>query len=199
MNSKWKKAVLLELFLILCINMLGGCGKANESDITSIPGLPRPIAKEGVLITSAGQSTDTYIVKDIANQLMIHNYFMPQAKSDDLQDINTIVFVVAYSPIGEKLHSTSFSDEKERIERLVEKSRIDNLTVITVLIGGKQRRNDRTDELLKLICKRTDYLISVREANSDNFLSKLAEENNIQITLVKSVNDISEPFASAFR
>jgi hypothetical protein len=199
MKTKWFKNLFFGIILISFSSMLISCTNRNVSEINTIPGLPQPIAREGVLITSAGQSTDTYIVKDIANQLMIHNYFMPQAKPEDLQDIRTIVFVVGYSPIGEKLHSFSYDDEKKRIEALVNKSKDQGMTVITVIIGGKQRRNSRTDELLKIICTRTDYLIGVREANSDDFLSELAGKNNIPMTLVKSVNDISEPFASAFR
>jgi hypothetical protein len=199
MKAKWFKNLFYGIILISFSTLLVSCVRGSDSEIDTIPGLPQPIARDGVLITSAGQSTDTYIVKDIVNQLMIHNYFMPQAKPDDLQDIRTIVFVVGYSPIGEKLHSFSFDDEIKRIKALVNKSKDEGMTVITVIIGGKQRRNSKTDELLKIICTRTDYLIGVREANSDNFLSELAEKNNIPMTLVKSVNDISEPFASAFR
>jgi len=171
----------------------------NEEDILTIPSLPQPIAKEAVLITSAGQSTDIYIIKDIANQLMIHNFFMPQAKETDLKDINTLVFVVGYSPIGEKMHDTSFEDEKKRIVQLLEKAKREDLKIVTISIGGNERRGYKTDELLKLICTETDYLIGMREANDDNLLWELAKKSDIPLTLVKRVNDISEPFASAFR
>jgi len=185
--------------MVLLVSMSTSCGKKQTANIYTLPGLPRPIAKEDILITSAGQSTDTYIVKDIANKLMIHNFFMPQAKETDLEDINTLVFVVGYSPVGEKLHETSFEDEKIRITQLLKKSKDEGLKIVTIFIGGKQRRGHKTDELLKLICTRTDYLIGMRESNEDNLLSELAQKSNIPLTLVKRVNDISEPFASAFR
>lgn len=199
MKKKKYEVVLIGMLLFIYFSVFAGCEKTSQSNVVPIPGLPQPIASEGVLITSAGQSTDTYIVKDIANQLMIHNYFMPQANPEDLQDMGSIVFVVGYSYVGEKLHDISFEQEKERIKKLVDKAKADHLVVITVMIGGKERRDKKTDELLEIISAKTDYLIGVREANSDNYLSKLAESNNIPITLVKSVNDISEPFASAFR
>lgn len=173
--------------------------KKKDMNILLLPSLPRPIAKEYALITSAGQSTDAYIVSDIANQQMIHNYFMPQAKETDLKGINTVVFVVGYSPFGKKLHGINQEGEKKRITELLEKAKEENLIVITVYIGGKQRREKETDELLRLICPYTSYLISTKESDKDSFLSELATESKIPLTLVSEVSDISEPFASAFR
>ena len=188
------------LFIVLVIIFIGiGCENQKKNYTWTLPCLPRPIAEETVLITSAGQSADTYIVEDIANQLMIHNLFMPQARKTDLEDIKTLVVVVGYSPIGMKSRDISYNEEKNRILRLLEKSESNNLTVITLYIGGRQRRSTETDELLQLVSPKTDYLISLQEANFDGFFIEIAKKYNIPLTLVKSVNDISEPFASAFR
>lgn len=172
--------------------------KKKELNLLLLPSLPKPIAKEYALITSAGQSTEVYIVNDIANKLMIHNYFMPQAKEADLKGINTVVLVVGYSPLGKRLNGVTFEDEKKRITELLKKSKSEKLTVITVYIGGKERRGKDTDELLKIICPKTDYLIGTKESNYDNFLSESAKSSKIPLTLVNGVNGILEPFASAF-
>lgn len=198
MNKNSQKILLLILIILSAI--IGtSCFNETTYDIDTIPGLPQPIAKEPVLITSAGQSTDTYIIKDIANELMIHNFFMPQAKEKDLENIKTIVFVVSYSSIGEKLHDTNFEKEKDRIEKLLKKADHMNLTIITIFAGGKQQRVPKADELLCLIIPYSDYLIATKEANSDLMLSNQANNNNIPLTLVKEVRDITEPFASSFR
>jgi hypothetical protein len=109
------------------------------------------------------------------------------------------VFVVGYSPFGKKLHNMSYEDERKRISELLEKCKRNNLAVITVYIGGKERRGRETDELLKLICPYTDYLIGTKDSNKDGFLSGLAKDSRIPLTLVSSINDISEPFSSAFK
>lgn len=171
----------------------------RDMNILLLPSLPKPIAKEYALITSAGQSTDAYIVKDIANTLLIHNYFMPQASSDDLKGINTVIFVVGHSPFGKKLHGLDNEGEKKRITQILEASKKDNITVLTIYIGVKKHREKEVDEMLSLICPYTDYLISTKEADYDNFLSEIASKNKIPISLVSKVNNISEPFASAFR
>ncbi|MHB1394931.1 MAG: DUF6305 family protein, partial [Clostridia bacterium] len=171
----------------------------NENKIFTLPGLPRPIAKVPVVITSAGQSTDSYIVRDISNQLMIRSFFMPQARDVDIKDIKTIVFVVGYSSLGAKLQSISYEDEKIRIEKLLEKAKDNKLTVLTIAIGREQPHDNKTEELLRLIGKQTDYLIGMRASRSESIMAELARDRDIPLTLVNEVNDISEPFASAFR
>jgi hypothetical protein len=198
---KIKYFMVIPLMALLMVFILDAAitDKKREMNILLLPSLPKPIAKEYALITSPGQSTDAYIVTDIANKLMIHNYFMPQAKEEDLEGVQTLVLVVGYSAIGEKLHGTNYDDEKKRIVELLRKAEKKNMAVITVYIGGKQRHEKRTEELLRLITPKTDYLIGTKEANKDNFLSELAKNSKIPITLINEVNDLSEPFASAFR
>ncbi|OGO79054.1 MAG: hypothetical protein A2Y23_14555 [Clostridiales bacterium GWB2_37_7] len=193
-----KAAILIAIFILLIINDTSFV-KKKETNILLLPSLPKPIAKEYVLITSAGQNTDVYIINDIANKLMIHNYFMPQAEESDLDAVSTIVFVVGYSELGEKLHGTSYENEKRRISELLTKARQENLSVITIFIGGKQQRGKQAEGLLRLVSLDTDYLIGTKEANSDGFLSELARNNKIPLTLINGVSDLSEPFASAFR
>ncbi|MBE0450501.1 MAG: hypothetical protein IBX70_06620 [Clostridia bacterium] len=164
-----------------------------------IPTLPRPIAKETILVTSAGQSTDTYIIKDISNKLMIHNFFMPQAENEDLENINTIVFVIGYSPLSEKVNQLSLETELIRIESLLNYASMNDVTVISVFIGGKQRRASETDEMLENIIPNSHYIISTFEGDFDHFISELARQNDIPLTLVENITDVSEPFASAFR
>lgn len=196
--KSYKIVMLIALMLLIIINVTV-FEKKREANANSIPSLPKPIAKEYALITSAGQGTDAYIVNDIANKMLIHNYFMPQAEAKNLEGINTIVFVVGYSALGGKLHDSSYEDEKQRIAGLIERCKKEELTVITVFIGGMQQRDSRSEELLSLISNKTDYLIGTKSANRDGFLSDLAKNNKIPLTLLNGVNDLSEPFASAFR
>lgn len=199
MKIKSFALIMLIAFLIFFIASGTILEKKRDTNILLLPSLPRPIAKEYVLITSAGQSTDAYIISDVANKLMIHNYFMPEAKERDLEGVNTLVFVVGYSSLGKKLHDISYEEEKKRIIELLKKSEEKNLVIITVYIGGKERCDKNTKELLSLICPKTNYLIGTKEANSAYFLSDLTKGSRIPLTLIDGVNGISEPFASAFR
>ncbi|MFL0267353.1 DUF6305 family protein [Candidatus Clostridium radicumherbarum] len=198
---KLKAFTLLTLAAILVV--LGiykfNFNKRNEVNVLLLPSLPMPIAKEYALITSAGQSTDSYILNDISNKLMIHSYFMPQANTTDLDGINSIVFVVGYSSQGEKLSGISYENEKSRITELLKKASEKKLAVISIYIGGKERRDIKSEELLNLIVPISNYLIGTKDADYDGFLSKLAKKSSIPLTLINGVNNLSEPFASAYR
>lgn len=199
MKIKVSKLMLLGVLMLLVLFSGTSFRGKREINMMMMPSLPMPIAKEYVLITSAGQATDAYIVNDIANKLMIHNYFMPQAKEDALEGVNTIVFVAGYSELGQKLHSTAFEDEKKRIAALLAKAQAKDMTILTVFIGGRQDRKKNTEELLGLVCKESDYIIGTRDEDYLALLADLTKEKRIPVTMVNSVNDLSVPFASAFR
>lgn len=199
MKQKIFRSILLVILLILLIliNMPFKC--KNESIIFTLPSLPRPIAKEPIIITSAGQSTDTYIIHDISNQLMIRSFFMPQARDEDIKEADTIVFVVGYSSLGMKFQKISYEDEKKRIENLVKKAKDNNLAILAIALGGEQPCDNKNEELLRLICINSDYLIGLRKSGNENILNELSKGWDIPLTLVNKITDITEPFASAFR
>lgn len=199
MNIKLQRSLLLFVLILLVFFLFLKSESVYYARNTTIPSLPRPIAKEIVLITSAGQSTDTYIVKDIANKLMLHNYFMPQATGFDLEGIQSILVVVGYSDVSEKLGQFSFDEEKERINDLLKLAKIYDKEIITVYIGGKQRRTEETDALLDIVIPKSHYIISTLEGDYDEKLIQASRHYNIPITLVERIGNISEPLASAFR
>lgn len=199
MIFKIKNLLILPVLAILLYLISTNSPLSPNVNAHVVPSLPRPIAEETILVTSAGQSTDTYVIKDISNKLMIHNFFMPQAETEDLEDINTIVFVIGYSPLSEKVNQLAFKTETKRIESLLNYASINEVTVISVFIGGKQRRAAETDEMLGNIIPNSHYVISTFEGDFDHFISEMAKQNDIPLTLVENITDISEPYASAFR
>lgn len=189
--------ILVVLTALFMLNNLISV-KKKDANILLLPSLPKPIAQEYALITSAGQDTDAYIVYDAANKLMIHNYFMPQAEGADLEGVNTLVFAVGDSSLGQKLHGTSYEEEEKRVSQLVDEAKREKLVIVTVYVGG-QSRDKNTDKLLRLVVPESNYLIATKEANKDGFLSDMVRADRIPVTLINSPKDLSEPFASAFR
>lgn len=190
---------LLAALIILIIAAIVPMRENTNAKTFTLPVLPRPIAKTPVAIISAGQNTDTYIVRDIANQLMIRSFFMPQARDIDIEEMNSLVFVVGYSSLGEKLQNISREEEKDRIGILLQKADEKKLTVITIALGGEYNYEEKTDELLELIGEHTDYLIGIKGSINEGTLAKIAKAREIPLTLAGDVKEISGPFASAFR
>lgn len=193
------RILLLTTLFIILMQVISPFGARSREKAFTLPGLPQPIAKAPIVITSAGQSTDSYIIRDISNQLMLRSYFMPQAKENDIKDIQTIVFVVGYSSLGVKLQNITYEEEKRRIEKLLQKAEEDNLTVIAVVLGGERFHVQKTEELIRLICIDSDYIIGLKDSCHEGILHELAKSKDIPLTLVNEVKAFSEPFASAFR
>jgi hypothetical protein len=188
MKQIFLRIILLTTLLTMVVLINTPFADKNQEKIFTLPGLPKPIAKQPIVITSAGQSTDTYILRDISNQLMLRSYFMPQAKDTDLKDVSTLVFVVGYSSLGVKLQNITFEEEKLRIKKLLSKAEEDGLAIITVLVGGEKTQDKKTEEL-----------IGTKDCYHVNTLTELAKEKDIPLTLVNEAGALSGPFASAFR
>lgn len=193
------RTVLIAVLAILIYLTNMPFGVKSDAKVFTLPSLPQPIAKTPAVITSAGQSTDSYIIRDMANQLMIRSFFMPQASDVDLEEMNTIVFVVGYSSLGLKLQDISYEEEKSRIRKLLARAAEDKLEVITVAIGGESAYERKTEELLRLVGEKSDYFIGIRDSCNESILTELASKTEKPLTLVGEVKDITEPFASAFR
>lgn len=159
--------------------------------------LSQPIASEKLLITSAGQSTDTYIIKDVANELLLENIFIPNAEVTDLDGVNSVVVVVAHSQIGETLNDIDFDTEYKRVETLIEASIVKELPIIGVYIGGDMRNDKKTNQLIELVFSSSTYNLVIGE--SDQFSNNDAEFVHVPLIHLEDLQQIKGPFSSLFR
>lgn len=196
-NKKYSIVTILILFGLLLIGRY--FDMEQNGGESSFRALPRPIAKEPLLITSAGQSTDIYVVKDIANKLMLDNYFIPLATNQQIEGMESVVMVVGYSEVGIRLNELDFKKEKNRVGELLNEIADKDISLITIYLRGKQMLTKENRELLSLTSQYSDYLIVVEENGTYENFSDLAQMNDILITIVDDIIEVSEPFVSAFR
>jgi len=156
--------------------------------------LSQPIASEKILITSAGQSTDTYIIKDVANDLLLENIFIPNAETSDLEGVNSMVIVIAHSYIGELLHDIDYEDEYLRVEQLIQDAEEINLPIIGVYIGGQMRNNKKTNQLIDLVFTSSNYNFIVGDSYAQNETTY-----DVPMVYVENLQQIKGPFSSLFR
>ncbi|WP_432408747.1 DUF6305 family protein [Wukongibacter sp. M2B1] len=199
-----KKAIIKNIFLVILgavmtFSIINWFKLLSYKEHKTNIYLTQSIASEKILITSAGQSTDTYIIKNIANELMLHNYFMPKAERVDLELVHSIVIVVGYSTIGEMLNDSSYKDEVIRIEKFIESVQAADMPIIMVYIGGKARRNSKTDYFLKRVGEASSFIISTHDGDYDEFISSISSEKGIPLSLVGDIQEIKAPFASLYR
>lgn len=170
----------------------------NENEVVSQPlYLSQPIASEKLLITSAGQSISTYIMKDVANDLLLENTFKPSADVSDLEGVDSLVIVVGHSDIGEDLHNIDHQEEYGRIEELIKQAHEAQLPIIGIYIGGKQKNHQKTNQLLELVFSNSTYNIVTNEEYP--LIKNLFDDKKLPIIYVDNVKEIKGPFLSFFR
>lgn len=194
-----KRILLIFMGVVMALAIINWFKSVSYKEHKTNIYLPHPIADEKILITSAGQSTDTYIVKNIANELMLHNYFMPKAEKVDSEIVRSVVIVVGYSPIGEMLNDSSYKEEILRIEKFIGSVKALDMPIVMVYIGGKERRNSKTDYFLKTVGKAASFIISTHDGDYDEFISNISSNNGIPLSLVRDIQEIKAPFASLYR
>ena len=197
MNLRNFLMMLLGITLVFAMSSVIDKNYSDEQLQSSY--LINPLSDQMILITSAGQATDSYILQDLSNELRLNNLFMPETTSLDIENLSAIIISVGYSELGLKLHSRSFNDEYLRISKLIKNAEEQNLPIVTIFVGGKERRNKKTDKLLELTCKNSTYVITTSSSNYDDFISDVSKENSIPISYVRNTKDLSKPLASIFR
>jgi peptide/nickel transport system substrate-binding protein len=160
--------------------------------------LSRPIANEMLMITSAGQNTDSYILKDIADRERIHHYFMPDAEFVVAESTKSLAVVVGYSDINMKIKATSHVKELERIDKLLDDIAKGDLSLITIVISENAVKNNESEEMLDKLVPSSDYVIMVSGDYNDRYID-ITSSLDIPITIVETPDELDEAFVSAFR
>ncbi|SHI57266.1 peptide/nickel transport system substrate-binding protein [Dethiosulfatibacter aminovorans DSM 17477] len=161
--------------------------------------LPRPIAEEMLLITSAGQNTDSYIIKDMADKQRIHHYFMPQVEEIKMDNVSSVAVVVGYSTIGMDLKDSSMEEELDRMDNLVKYIEQKDLTLISIVVNEQTLSNEETERLFSKVLPQSDYVIIMGSRGKSEEYIRMAQEHGIPVTLVEDVRGLNEAFVSAFR
>lgn len=193
-----KMIVVYGLLLIISIFMLIKWLQVPEYREYTWPNLPVPIGKEPVLITSAGQATDGYVIDMLAKELHIDADYRPRALSTDIYDYKTVVMVMGFSAHGLDKNGETLSEEKLRIKELIEETKRHQMPLILIHLSGSGRMDAHTLEFIEMATPYASYFIGLRSAN-DRKLGEFVQTGNIPITLVSNVSDLKTPMNSVFR
>lgn len=166
------------LIIMIILVLFFAIGNSKESD-----------TKEPVMITSAGQSADILMVKILATKAGISYDINKLAKVEDLTDCKSLIIVTGASTKGLGAAGIDKNDELERINLLIAKAKENKIKIITMHLGGKARRGKLSDEFNKLSAENADYLIVRKSGDEDKFFSKIAENNEIEISLIEKIID----------
>lgn len=193
--NKFKYSFLLVLFLLI----LSGPVNHRNIPVNSYPALPVPIARERVLVTSAGQGAEGLIVAKMCDQINLEYDFRYQGTPADSADKNSLILVVGVSPAGMGSIYTTPGEEERRVLMIVQDAYRKHKPIIVMHLGGRERRGGLNDRLIKAVVPLSSYVLVAGNGNHDDLFTRLTREQNIPLTEVAGINELKIPLNSAFR
>lgn len=157
--------------------------------------LPLSIAKEPLLISSCGQSTDAYLMQDLLTDLRMNHQFIPQATSEDLTEMATLILTVGYSPTGLKMLDQSFDDELARVKTLVAAAEKSNIPIIAVYLGGGSAHHAENQRLFEALSPYVDRFITLNKG----VLSAAIQASGKDVVTISKLKDLKAVIISSLR
>ena len=156
-------------------------------------------AKEPILITSAGQSSDALMAKILAEKAGLNFIYDKNASPEKTDSVETIIIVSGGSVKGMGAAGIDKEQEYERVHNLIDRAHKNNKKIICVHVGGQSRRGKLSDYFNLLVAENSDMIIVVKEGdNEDKFFSNIAKDKNIAIEIPEKIINITDIFKNIF-
>lgn len=182
------KRMFLLIFLVGLIPCIG----------KGIPESAEPAFQQPLLLTSAGQSAEVQLVSVLAKRAGLQYTLVKLAQASELQEHKTLVLSLGASLKGLGAAGLDISQEKARINELVQAAREQNIPIFCLHLGGEARRGQLTDELITMLVPQSAAVIVVNSGNQDGIFTRLCQEQDIPLTGVDRAVDALKPFKEAF-
>ena len=172
------------------VSMLAGSGNlaAQEKLKASAP----------VLVTSLGQSLDAFQVQLAVRRAGIAFKYDAQATPDLLGEVKTLFLVVGASLKGFGDAGITIKDELARAGQLLDAAKSRNIPVVVLHVGGEERRDALSNQLIELTAPRAQYLIVRNDSDADGMFANIAKAGKIPLTSVENVINLRGPLQELF-
>ena len=182
--------VLLVLFFILI--------QVNYANEVEQP--PLPVGELPLLITTAGQSPGAVTISVLCKRNKIDKDFLNLAKAEDLtsKSYKTLIITMGTSGKGMGAAGIDIKDELDRITKLIEEARKQNMLIIGMHIEGEARRTGDCEKSIDLVAPRVDFLIVRSDGNKDGRFDLIAKEKNIPMIIIEEIIELNDLLKGMF-
>ena len=153
---------------------------------------------EKILVTSIGQNPGGLMIKVVLNKLNLDFTYQSLIKSEEIEGYSTIILSVGCSQKGLCAADSSFEEELQRTKRIVKKLKEENYQVILVHLGGKLKRDEKSNELLSEVVPISSHFVITEESNNDNYFSNYSQEKNIELHMIDNLSKLETVFKEIF-
>jgi hypothetical protein len=155
-------------------------------------------AGEPVLLTSAGQSADSQIVKVLLERNKIAMKLVPLAGPEDLEGFKTLVIAVGGSSKGLGAAGIDADKELARVQKILDKAKAAGIPVLTMHVGGISKRGELSDRFISQVIPASAFLMAIKEGDQDGFLTQTAAKGRIPAQFVDRISELQAPLKTIF-
>jgi hypothetical protein len=158
----------------------------------------KPKASPPVLVTSLGQSLDAFQIQLVVKRQGIPFKYDARAGTDQLDDVKTVFLAVGASLKGFGDAGITIKDELARAGQLLDAAKSHGIFVVALHMGGMDRRDALSDQLINLTAPRAQYLIIREDSDADGLFAGIAKMNNIPLLVIDNVQNLKQPLQELF-
>jgi hypothetical protein len=155
-------------------------------------------ASPPVLVTSIGQSLDAFQVQLAVKRASIPFEYDPHAEPAALANVKTVFMAVGASLKGFGDAGITIKDELARTTHLLDEAKKRGIYIVVLHMGGEERRDALSNQLIELAGPRADRLIIRNDSDADGIFTKISKAGNIPLTVIEGVNDLKDPLKEMF-
>jgi hypothetical protein len=93
---------------------------------------------------------------------------------------------------------TDIDLELDRIKKLIEEARKQNILIIGMHIEGEARRTGHCEKSIDLVAPRVDFLIVRSDGNKDGRFDLISKEKNIPMTIIEETLELNDLLKEMF-
>jgi hypothetical protein len=152
------------------------------------------------MVTSIGQSLDAFSVQLAVKRAGVEPEYDAHMHPEDVTagDAKTIFLAVGASVKGFGEAGISIEQEIARTTKIIDAAKAKKMKVVMIHLGGKDRRDDLSDQLIKLVAPRSDVIIVVPGSDDDMLIKNIADKGGIPYRLTNSAITLAEDIKAAF-
>ncbi|MET0429146.1 MAG: DUF6305 family protein [Microvirga sp.] len=150
------------------------------------------------VVTSLGQSLDAFQVQLAVKRAGIPFKYDAHIEANQLGEAKTLFLAVGASLKGFGDAGISISDELARAGHLLDAAKKNGMYVVVVHIGGEERRDALSNQLIELAAPRAQYLIIRNDSDADGMFAKIAKAGNIPMDVVENSAGLKQPLEKLF-
>ncbi|MFO1185808.1 MAG: DUF6305 family protein [Bauldia sp.] len=143
-----------------------------------------PKAAPPVLVTSIGRSLDSFQIQLVVRRLGVEFKHVADADADGLGNAKTLILAVGASLKGFGDAGITIKDELARTTKILDTAKAKGLYVILVHLGGEDRRDALSNQLIDLVGPRSNYMIIRDDSDADKMFTGISKTGNIPLVVI---------------